>query len=338
MKMIEKLEDNPETIAIYKTLHSSIPFAKDKKLLLQRYEDRWAGKYIPLEHISDYGRTNAEEAFAEAFKLYILFGPKKLKPWTLWFFKEIVRTGGASINEMKIQEVSMSARPKSGAQVSKMIRDKGYPGVKVHKDPKTKHYYFSGGISSYFYDQTIMDYDLRVSDFTYKEWWKEFTWKWDSASIPAEIFSDKKLITKHTLKHQDMQYMDKPPKIYLKENKMINEVTLTKETVKDFVKFAKDALELESKVSLKLLNKRTDEMTAACYNPQTNDISIYIKERAYADVCRSIAHELVHQKQNELGILEADSGQTGSDIENEANSCAGIIMRNYGDVVENLYN
>mgnify|MGYP003309364215 FL=1 len=47
---------------------------------------------------------------------------------------------------------------------------------------------------------------------------------------------------------------------------------------------------------------------------------------------------MVHQKQNELGILEADSGQTGSDIENEANACAGIIMRNYGDVVKNLYN
>ena len=154
-------------------------------------------------------------------------------------------------------------------------------------------------------------------------------------SIPAEEFLNKKLFPKHNkdTKHPDMKYLKD-----LKEYKMINEVTLTKETIKEFVKFASDALELKNKVSLKLLNKRTDEMTAACYNPQTNEISIYIKERAFADVCRSIAHELVHQKQNELGILEADSGRTGSDIENEANSCAGIIMRNYGDVVENLYN
>ena len=46
---------------------------------------------------------------------------------------------------------------------------------------------------------------------------------------------------------------------------------------------------------------------------------------------------MVHQKQNELGLLEADSGETGSDIENEANACAGILMRNFGRVVENLY-
>jgi hypothetical protein len=32
-----------------------------------------------------------------------------------------------------------------------------------------------------------------------------------------------------------------------------------------------------------------------------------------------------------------DSGETGSDIENEANACAGIIMRNFGEIVENLY-
>ena len=119
---------------------------------------------------------------------------------------------------------------------------------------------------------------------------------------------------------------------------MINEVTLTKETATNFVKFAKDALGLKKKVSLKLLSNRTEDMTAACFNPQTNEICVYVKDRAFPDVCRSIAHEMVHQKQHELNVLEVDSGQTGSDVENEANACAGIIMRNYGDVVKNLYN
>ena len=32
------------------------------------------GKEIPIEHITNYGNTNAEEAFAEAFKLYIVKG------------------------------------------------------------------------------------------------------------------------------------------------------------------------------------------------------------------------------------------------------------------------
>ena len=43
------------------------------------------------------GNTNAEEAFAEAFKLYIIRGPGKLGEWTRWFFREIVRTGGATL-------------------------------------------------------------------------------------------------------------------------------------------------------------------------------------------------------------------------------------------------
>ena len=105
---------------------------------------------------------------------------------------------------------------------------------------------------------------------------------------------------------------------YMKE--ALNEVAMNKDNVHEFIKFAKNALQLKEKVSVKLLEKRHENMTAACYDPNSNEISIYTKGRAYADVCRSIAHELVHQKQNELGVLEEDSGQTGSDIENEAHA------------------
>ena len=110
---------------------------------------------------------------------------------------------------------------------------------------------------------------------------------------------------------------------YMKE--ALNEVAMNKDNVHEFIKFAKNALQLKEKVSVKLLEKRHENMTAACYDPNTNEISIYTKGRAYADVCRSIAHELVHQKQNELGVLKLDSGQTGSDIENEAHSVLTLI-------------
>jgi len=123
----------------------------------------------------------------------------------------------------------------------------------------------------------------------------------------------------------------------MKNIKQINEIELNKDNVYEFIKFAKESLELKEKVNVKLLTQRDEHMTAACYNPSTNEISIYTKGRAFADVCRSLAHEMVHQKQNELGLLEADSGNTGSDIENEANACAGILMRNFGNIVENLY-
>ena len=123
----------------------------------------------------------------------------------------------------------------------------------------------------------------------------------------------------------------------MKNTKQINEIELNKDNVYEFIKFAKESLELKEKVNVKLLTQRDEHMTLACYNPSTNEISIYTKGRAFADVCRSLAHEMVHQKQNELGLLEEDSGNTGSDIENEANACAGILMRNFGKIVENLY-
>jgi hypothetical protein len=49
------------------------------------------------------------------------------------------------------------------------------------------------------------------------------------------------------------------------------------------------------------------------------------------DVFRTLAHELVHYKQDLDKELEGDNpGATGSPQENEANSRAAVIMRNWG--------
>jgi hypothetical protein len=332
LKVIDKKETNFETKAIYKTLQmTSVWSANSKAEVVTKLADEYVGpgKEIPIEHITNYGKTNAEEAFAEAFKLYIIKGPGKLGEWTRWFFKEIVRTGGASINEMKIQE---------GKETVKFGLEDNDGWMSPKKSGFEKILFLSFIGNSRTMDKWRIFHTVENGKIVPNKLGKELNlapMSGNQGTHGMAFYYDKKKLPKIISILKKAGY---PIDNKIKEHKMINEVTLTKETIKEFVKFASDALELKNKVSLKLLNKRTDEMTAACYNPQTNEISIYIKERAYADVCRSIAHELVHQKQNELGILEADSGQTGSDIENEANSCAGIIMRNYGDVVENLYN
>ena len=96
-----------------------------------------------------------------------------------------------------------------------------------------------------------------------------------------------------------------------------------------FMKFASDKLGIKSLPSHEI-NK--DEMSSsfAAYNPSQKHILITTKNRHPMDVFRSVAHELVHHKQNEDGRLGKDlenEGKTGSDIENEANSEAGKIMR-----------
>ena len=56
-----------------------------------------------------------------------------------------------------------------------------------------------------------------------------------------------------------------------------------------------------------------------------------------ADILRTLAHELVHRKQAEDGRLNITSGETGSDIENEANAQAGVLLRNFGKLNKQIY-
>ena len=58
-------------------------------------------------------------------------------------------------------------------------------------------------------------------------------------------------------------------------------------------------------------------------------IYVVTKDRHPMDIMRSLAHELVHWKQLVSGMEM--NGEDGSDIENQANSIAGIILRRFGE-------
>jgi cytidyltransferase-like protein len=97
-----------------------------------------------------------------------------------------------------------------------------------------------------------------------------------------------------------------------------------------FVSFASDKLGLKSMPSIRYKTDDDDYNSFAAYNPSSNELSISTINRHPMDIFRSVAHELVHHKQNEDGRLGKDiakEGETGSDIENEANAEAGKIMR-----------
>ena len=81
-----------------------------------------------------------------------------------------------------------------------------------------------------------------------------------------------------------------------------------------------------------------DQPSFGAYVPSQHHISVNPSNRNIVDVLRTLAHELVHAKQNEMGILQPDSGETGSEHENDANAIAGILMRDYGKQNPNIYN
>jgi cytidyltransferase-like protein len=84
-------------------------------------------------------------------------------------------------------------------------------------------------------------------------------------------------------------------------------------------------------------NKARKQSTFGTFNPDNNKIWLYVGNRNMADILRTLAHELVHRKQAEDGRLNITSGETGSDIENEANAQAGILLRNFGKLNKQIY-
>jgi len=119
---------------------------------------------------------------------------------------------------------------------------------------------------------------------------------------------------------------------------LLREAIMTKEkqdvlNVSDFVNFAKKLLDIDDDVTVELAFEKTPDIrTTAYYHNSDHRVKVYVKDRAKIDVMRSIAHELVHHRQNIDGKLtdpEKD-GADGSPIENEANAVAGVIMRKWG--------
>lgn len=110
--------------------------------------------------------------------------------------------------------------------------------------------------------------------------------------------------------------------------------------IKDFLKHCKKELNIQSLPSIKLIDDANfvlQNRSFGGYYPETNSIEVYRGNRNMADYLRSLAHELTHHRQRELNMLESDSGETGSEIENEANAMAGILMREYGKINSNIY-
>ena len=106
----------------------------------------------------------------------------------------------------------------------------------------------------------------------------------------------------------------------------------------DFIKYAKNEFGIEQLPKIKLVIDKsfvTTNYSFGNYRPDTKELSVYIANRNLADILRTLCHELVHHRQNELNM--SLDGNTGSDTENQANSLAGILLRVYGKKNEIIY-
>lgn len=111
--------------------------------------------------------------------------------------------------------------------------------------------------------------------------------------------------------------------------------------VDDFIGYALNRLDMNNNPPEINVDFDSDEArknkSFANYNPNTTKINVYGNNRNLADILRSLAHEIVHHKQNTNGYLDQNSGETGSDQENEANAMAGVLLREYGKINPRIF-
>lgn len=135
---------------------------------------------------------------------------------------------------------------------------------------------------------------------------------------------------KQTLPEPMFESLDKKK---LDENQMA--------TIEDFIKYAIQNLNIQKPPSGLTLSYNTKDAqqrsSFGTFNPENDKIWLYVGNRNMADILRTLAHELVHRKQAEDERLDINSGETGSDIENEANAQAGVLLRKFGKTNKHIY-
>ena len=110
--------------------------------------------------------------------------------------------------------------------------------------------------------------------------------------------------------------------------------------LKEFIGYCKDYLKLKSLPPLKMSYDPTtaeSRRSFGGYDPNNKSIELSVANRHQADVFRTLAHELVHYKQDLQNRLTPESGQTGHQHENEANAAAAIIMRNFAQMRPEMF-
>lgn len=112
------------------------------------------------------------------------------------------------------------------------------------------------------------------------------------------------------------------------------------EIFRAFLPFAVRELELKSipKIRLHLhLGSVDDQPSFGSFNSDTKEIAVAIEDRHPLDILRTLAHEMVHYKQNEEIGLRPGAGETGSPEENQAHELAGVVMRNFNKAHPELF-
>ena len=97
----------------------------------------------------------------------------------------------------------------------------------------------------------------------------------------------------------------------------------------EFILFCSDNLPIEGEFEVHLVNSREPHgiSTTAVYEVGNNCCKVYCKGRAIADCLRSVAHEMTHMMQDQIGIIRGQIRDAGGFHEDQANAKAGELIK-----------
>ena len=97
----------------------------------------------------------------------------------------------------------------------------------------------------------------------------------------------------------------------------------------EFCLFCANELPIEADFEVYMVAERKPHgiTTTAVYEVGNNCCKIYCKNRALADCLRSIAHEMTHMMQDEMGLINGPIRDAGGFHEDQANSRAGELIK-----------
>lgn len=100
---------------------------------------------------------------------------------------------------------------------------------------------------------------------------------------------------------------------------------------KKFLPLAMKILEIDSlpKMDFEPEIQTGGQPSFGMYVPDEKTLHVAIINRHPVDILRTVAHELVHYRQDIQNELNDESGATGSPEENQAHEIAGVVMRNF---------
>ena len=132
---------------------------------------------------------------------------------------------------------------------------------------------------------------------------------------------------------------DKATKVYTRVSESVDN-TQNIDQIRDFVQWAIKTLNVQKpypKIRLSVDTEEAQKDHRTGLHTDDGHIVVYIKNRNLVDIFRTLFHELVHERQDQLNMIGPNDSYPGSPVEAMADMMAGKYIKIYGKAHPHIF-